>query len=59
MTFKPSVKPIANPANGTVLKFLEVAVANTTYTSVNVITVSNTRVLTMLFSDGKDTLADI
>ena len=59
ITLNPRVKPMAIPANGTILKFFEVVVANTTYTNVNVITVSKIRALTMLSSEGNVTLADI
>jgi ArsR family metal-binding transcriptional regulator len=58
MTLNPRVNPIATPANGAMLKFLAVVVANTTYTKVNVITVSNKNALITLFSDGKVTLAE-
>jgi ArsR family metal-binding transcriptional regulator len=50
---------MATPAKGTILKFLEAAVANITYTNVNFITVSKVRALTTLSSEGHVTLADI
>ena len=55
MILDPRVKPIATPANGAILKFLEVVVAMTIYTNVNVITVSNTKALIRLLSDGSYT----
>ena len=57
MTLNPRVNPIATPANGAILKFLEVVVANTTYTRVNVMTVSNIKALVTLSSAGSVTLA--